>query len=65
MSLNILNAYSRKFLQASGRAEAPVVAFNVCPAFAFDLYDLTWRKVRKANWTVSKISTCCPRFMLK
>ena len=48
---------SRRLLQAFGRAEAPVVAFKVRPAFTFELYDLTRRKVRKAGWTVT-----CPYF---
>ena len=40
---------SRKRLQAFSRMQAPVVACNVRPAFAFEIYDLAWRQAAKVG----------------
>jgi hypothetical protein len=45
--------FSRKLLQAFGRAEASTPALNVRPAFAFEMYDLAQRQGAKADWTVA------------
>ena len=70
--------FSRKRLQASGRAEAPVIALKARPAFAFpvetlkvrpafafafELYYLTQRQATQACWTVaSKLTAFAIRF---
>jgi hypothetical protein len=41
--------------EAAVQSQAPVDAFNLRPAFALKLYDLTRRRLRKADWTVAKI----------